>query len=265
VLDGIRLALSTLTVLPVRAGRTDRTAAGRAMELAPLVGLVVALPAAGVLLTGRLLFDTGLLAAILAIATLALVTRGLHLDGLADLADGLGSHRDPEGTRHVMKDPAVGAFGVLWLFFVPLLQLAALSSCVLLGSGSASLLLAVMTGRLAITAACCSTPAATPSGLGAMVAGTVRRAVPWLWLLGLTAAFASYALVDPDTRGTESFRVARTIAAPCLALLVAYAVRRHAVRRVGGLTGDVLGALCELATTVCLVVLAVPGPHEGTP
>ena len=164
--DGLRLALTTLTVLPLRGARTDRTTAGRAMELAPLVGLVVALPAAGVLLTGRLLFDTPFIAAILAIATLALVTRGLHLDGLADLADGLGSHRDPEGTRQVMKDPAVGAFGVLWLVFVPLLQVAALTSCVLPGSGTASLLLAVITGRLAITAACRSTPAATSARLG---------------------------------------------------------------------------------------------------
>lgn len=263
MLDGLRLSLSTLTVLPVRVRSTDRTTAGRAMELAPLTGLLIALPTAGVLLAGRLAFDAPLLAAILAIATLALVTRGLHLDGLADLADGLGSHRDPEGTRQVMKDPAVGAFGVLWLCFVPLVQIAALTSCVLLGSGSASLLLAVITGRLAVTAACCSTPAATPTGLGAMVAETVRRAVPWLWLLGLTAAFASYALVDQDSHGEESFRVVRTIAAPCLALLVAYAVRRHAVRRVGGLTGDVLGALCELATTACLLVLAVPGPNDG--
>ncbi|MCU1587821.1 MAG: cobalamin-5-phosphate synthase CobS [Frankiales bacterium] len=265
MLDGLRFALSTLTVLPVRAPRTDRATVGRAMELAPVAGLVVGLVAAAVLLAARLVFDTDYLASILAIATLALMTRGLHLDGLADLADGLGSHRDPAGTRQVMKDPAVGAFGVLWLLFVPFLQISALTSCTLLGSGTASLLLAVVTGRVAITAACRSAPPAAATGMGALVAGTVRRGVPWVWFVGSALAFAGYAFVDQDTRGSLGFRVARTVVAPCLALLVAAAVRRHAVRRVGGVTGDVLGALCELATTVCLVVLSVPGPHQGPP
>lgn len=265
MLDGLRLALSTLTVLPVRVGRTDRRTAGRAMELAPVAGAVVALVAAGVLLAARLSVNGAFLPAVFAIATVALLTRGLHLDGLADLADGLGSHRDPEGTRQVMKDPAVGSFGVLWLVFVPLVQVAALSACVLLGSGTASLVLAIATGRVAITAACRSTPAATTTGMGAMVARTVRPGVTGAWLVGLAAAFAAYALVDPDTLGAEWFRVGRTLLAPALALLVAFAVRRHAVRRVGGLTGDVLGAVCELATTVCLIVLAIPGPHHGPP
>ena len=254
--DALRFALSTLSVLPVR---TDRRSAGRAMELAPLVGLVLGLLAAAVLYGSRLALSSPYVPSVLAIGALALLTRGMHLDGLADLADGLGSYRDPEGARAVMKDPAVGAFGVAWLVFLPLVQLAALLTCVDQGRGTASLLLAVVSGRLVMTAACRSTPPATTEGLGAMVAGTVRRGVTSAWFLVLAGAFAAYALVDSDTVGGDAARVGRTVLAPLAALLVARLVRQHAVRRLGGLTGDVLGALCELATATCLVVLAFPG------
>lgn len=259
MLDGLKLSLSTLTVLPVRSGNTDRRTAGRAMELAPLVGLGLGLVAAAFLYAARITLDSPFLPPVLAIGLLALMTRGLHLDGLADLADGLGSFGDPERARAVMKDPAVGAFGVLWLVFIPLVQVLALLGCVEQGRGTASLVLAVVTGRLAITAACRSTPAATDEGLGAMVAGTVRRGVTEVWFLVLAGGFAAYALADTDTTGGDAARLGRTVLGLVAGLLIARLVRRHAVKRVGGLTGDVLGALCELATTVCLVVLAFRG------
>ncbi|MCW2545286.1 MAG: cobS [Frankiales bacterium] len=259
--DAWRLALGTLTILPTRTGTVDRRTAGHAMELAPLVGLLIGLLAGVVLYGSRVTLGSPYLPPVLGIASLAWLTRGLHLDGLADLADGLGARKDPEGTRAVMKDPSVGAFGVLWLVFVPLVQVAALLTCVNQGRGTASLMLAVFTGRLALTAACRSTPSATDTGLGAMVAGTVRRGITSAWLL-LVLAFAGYALYDHDAIGNDSFRVIRTLAAPLIALWVVRSVRQRAVRRVGGLTGDVLGALCELATTVCLLVLALPGNHD---
>jgi adenosylcobinamide-GDP ribazoletransferase len=255
--DGLRLALTTLTVAPVRGPRIlDRRTAGRAMELAPLVGLLVALVAAVVLYGFRVLGATPLLSSALAVTVLALLTRGLHLDGLADLTDGLASYRDPEGARAVMKAPDVGPLGIAAVVLVLLIQVTALASCVIQGRGTASLLLAVATGRLAVTAACRSTPAATVDGLGALVAGTVRRGLTSAWAVALGAGFAAYALVDADSYGTDRERVLRTALALGLALAAAGLLRAHAVRRVGGITGDVLGALTEVATTVCLVVLA---------
>lgn len=229
------------------------------MELAPLVGLALGLVAAGVLYGTRIVLDSPYVPAVLAVGALALMTRGLHLDGLADLADGLGSHRDPAASRAIMKDPSVGAFGAAWLVFLPLLQVFALLTCVEQGRGTASLVLAVATGRLAITAACRSTPAATTNGLGAMVAGTVRRGITLAWFIVLAASFGGYALLEGDTTGGDLSRIGRTLLGPLLGLLVARLVRAHAVRRLEGLTGDVLGALCELATAVCLVVLAFRG------
>lgn len=246
--DGLRLALTTLTVLPVRGPATlDRRTAGRAMVLAPLVGLVLALPAAAVLVgVDRLTDGSPLLAAVLPIALLAALTRGLHLDGLADLADGLGTYGPAERARAVMKQPDVGAFGVVALVLVPLVQVAALLACIEAGRGPLALVVAVVTGRVAVTAACRrGVPAATPDGLGALVAGTVPPLVPLALALAVAAAAVAAAGDGWPAVALGS------------GLLAAAALQTHASHRLDGLTGDVLGALVEVTTAVVLVTLAL--------
>ncbi len=246
--DGLRLALTTLTVLPVRGpAALDRRTAGRAMVLAPLVGLLLGGIAAGVLV-GLDAVTTGppLLPAVAALAVLAALTRGLHLDGLADLADGLGSYAGPARAREVMKQPDVGALGLAAVVLVLLLQAGALVACVEAGRGVTAVVLAAVAGRLAVALACTpGTPAAAPGGLGALVAGTVRPAVPLVTAVVVGAAACA---------ATRDVVPAVALAA---ALLAARVLRRHAVRRLEGITGDVLGALVETATTVVLVVLAL--------
>lgn len=254
-LTGLRLAVTTLTVLPVRGPAVlDRRTAGRAMSLAPGLGLLLGVVPVGLLeLLDRATGGPPLLACAAALAALAALTRGLHLDGLADLADGLGSYAGPERARAVMKQPDVGALGLAAVVLVLLVQLGALLACVEAGRGGASLLLAVVAGRLAVTAACTpATPAASPDGLGALVAGTVRPVVPAMWLVvvGLAAAGAG-------ATGELPVDALRPVLALVAALGAARVLRRHAVRRLGGLTGDVLGALVETATSVVLVVLAL--------
>lgn len=256
--DGLRLALTTLTVARLRGPAVlDGPTAGRAMTLAPLVGLGLGLVAAGVLEGARALVGVGvvpLLPAALAVGSLALLTRGLHLDGLADLVDGLGSYRDQAGARAVMKAPDVGPLGVAAVVLVLLVQVAAVLACLQHGRGGVSLVLAVATGRLAMTAACRTTAPAVPEGLGALVARTVRRGVPAGWTVLLGIAFVGYAVAQPHA---AAWQLGRPLAALGLSLLAARLLRAHAVRRTGGLTGDLLGALCEVATTTCLVVLAL--------
>ena len=102
-------------MLPVRPpARVDRDVAGRAMLLAPLAGALLAVLAGGALwLLDRV--ASPLLAATLAVGLLALLTRGMHLDGLADTADGLGSRRPADGALEVMRRGDVGPFGVVTL------------------------------------------------------------------------------------------------------------------------------------------------------
>lgn len=256
--DALRLALTTLTVARVRpAARLDRRTAGRAMELAPLVGLGLALTAGAVVFVLRVLGAPDLTAAVVAVGALALLTRGLHLDGLADLVDGLASYRDPEQTRAVMKSPGTGALGAAALVLVLLAQVAALSSAIGQHRGTLSLCVAVVTGRLTITAACTRTAAATPDGLGALVATTVRVRVVTAAVVVATMVAALALAADPDATGAAWARAVLGAVAVAAGLLVARAVRAHAARRVGGLTGDVLGALNEVATTVALLVLSL--------
>jgi adenosylcobinamide-GDP ribazoletransferase len=261
--EALRLALTTLTVLPLRAARLDRRTAGRAMELAPLAGVLLGLAAAGLVVAVRWREGGNLLAAAVGVGALAALTRGLHLDGLADLADGLGSYRDPAGTRAVMKSPEVGPLGLVSVVLVLLVQVAALARCLDFHTGTASLLLAVVTGRVAVTAACRRTPAATPDGLGALVADTVRPGAVLTWTTVLLTVFVPWAAFDPEATGPVGVRVVAVVVAVAAGLGAARLLRTHAVRRVGGLTGDVLGALVEVTTTVVLVVLALGGPPSA--
>jgi len=259
--EALRLALTILTVAPLRAGRVDRAAAGRAMELAPLVGLGLGVLAAGLLYAMRMLAPPGagyLLPAAGAIAGLAALTRGLHLDGLTDTADALGCYGDADRALAVMKDPAVGALGVSTLVLTLLVQVTALAACVRDGRGTMAMVLAVVVGRLAVLWACTpGVPAARASGLGALVAGSARRSVAVAATAVTAAAAGGYGVLDDD--GTV-YGAARGLLAVGAGLAAARVLRRHAVSRFGGVTGDVLGAGIEIAATVVLVVMSFDRP-----
>lgn len=259
--DALRLALSTFTVLPVHDGRINRRVAGRAMAAGPVVGALLGLVAAAVLFAARRSYgDTvlaTLLSAAIAIAVLALLTRALHLDGLADTADALGCYGSPERALAVLRSPEIGPFGVLAVLFAVLLQVAALATAVRAERGTVSLILAVVAGRLAVVWACTrGVPAARPDGLGALVAGTVRRSVAAVLTLVAGVALAGAAALDDHSGGAGALRAG---AALVVALVAAWLLLRHAVRRFGGVTGDVLGALVEVTSTVALLAMAVRG------
>ena len=239
------LTIFPLNVTPPSGSAPTRRAAAAAMAWAPVVGLLLGALAAGVLEAASRLGHTGpLLAAALAIAALAAGSRGLHLDGLADLADGLGSRRPAEQALEIMKRSDIGPFGVVTLVFALLIQVAALAQAQSLGRGVAAVVAAAVAGRLSLTWACRrGVPAARGSGLGAMVAGTVNPAIPIALTVALLAAAYPFGLV-----------IGVGVAA---GLAVSLAVTAWAVRRLGGITGDVLGALAEITVTVTLVVTAV--------
>jgi adenosylcobinamide-GDP ribazoletransferase len=232
------------------------------MAWAPVVGLLLGVIGAAILLGADHPLGAGpLTGAVLAISSLALLSRGLHLDGLADLADGLGSGQPAPMALEVMRRSDIGPFGTVTLILSLLTQVAALSHAESSGPGrgAAALIAAVVTGRLALTWACRrGVPSARPDGLGALVAGTVSPAIPVL--ITVTAVAAAAAAVAVSTR-LASQPLGWTLPLAVVAgLAAALVVQQHAVRRLGGITGDVLGALAEVATTVTLVVAAM-GPR----
>ncbi|MEU0832493.1 adenosylcobinamide-GDP ribazoletransferase [Streptomyces sp. NPDC005969] len=251
---GIRFAFGTLTVLPVRVTRWDRGAARAGMLSAPLAGLVVGLLAAvpGALL---LLLGSGpLLAAVASAAVPAVLTRGLHLDGLADTADGLGSGKPAADALRIMKQSDIGPFGVITLLFVLLAQVAVLHQLYGEGwaHGAVAAVVAGVTARLALTLASRQgVPPARPEGLGAAVAGTVPT--------GAAAAVTVAVVVAGSGAGAVfgGYGALHHCLAVVAGLMAAQLLLRHCVRRFGGVTGDVFGAVAETAATAALVALAL--------
>lgn len=255
-MKALRLSVGLLTIIPVGAiGHVDRRVARSAMLLAPLVGLLLGILGGAVLLGVHALAPSALgalLAAALAIGVIAYLTRALHLDGLADTADALGSGKPADEALEISRRGDVGPFGVISVVLVLLVQIAALAVLTDEGGGPAALLLAVVTGRLTATLACSrGIPAARPDGLGALVAGTVPR---WPGAAGTVAlALVAIALGLWLTPGAPWALPLGVL----VGLVVAALLVRRAVRRLGGVTGDVLGAAVEVCVASVLVVTAL--------
>jgi len=259
-LAALRDALGLFTILPVRAApEIGRREAARAVLWLPAAGALLAVPAAGVLLAveaGGHSAPRRLLAAVLAIGVLALLTGGLHLDGLADTADGLGSRRPRDEALAIMRRSDVGPFGVAALLFTVLVQITALATVNPGWPGAGAVLLAAVTGRVAVVLATGpGAPAARPGGFGALVAAaTTARA--------RVAAGAGVLVVAAGTAAAVAGPAAalRAAVAVVAGLLAAALLRRIAVRRLGGMTGDVFGALIEVAAATAVLALAFATP-----
>jgi len=255
--DAARLAVGTLTALPVPAPRcvTSRVA-GAAMLLAPAAALPLALLTAGALLAGDLVRLPPLACGALAVGVLGLATRGLHLDGLSDTADGLASGYDRDRALTVMRSGDSGPAGVVTVVLVLLVQVGCLTA-LLAGHGrdsagqlAAAVIVAVLLSRCVLPLACAhGVPSARTSGLGATVAGSVprpRAAVPLVVVAGAGALALAWA-------GLPWWRAP---VAGLLAVVVTAGVVVRCTRRLGGITGDVLGACVELSFAAAMLVLA---------
>lgn len=257
-MHAIHLAASWLTVLPVPqpSSPPDRDDGKRVIAAVPALGLVLGCTTVA---AGFILDHTSLPAVVigvLCVAALALLTRGMHLDGLADTADGLGCYGDPERVRTVMRSGDLGPFGAATLVLVLLLQSLAIAALID-ESRWYAVVFAIFLGRVAVVIACRRGLApANADGFGALVAGTQRTAIA-VWLVLAAGLAAATAWLDAGG-GLASFSYWALIQAlVALAATAAFAIifTRHCARRAGGLTGDVLGATLELSTTLALVVL----------
>lgn len=252
--DGLRLALGTLTALRVPPpSQVDRAVAGAGMVLAPVAALVPAAVVALLVGGGTALQAPSLLVGALAVGALALTTRALHLDGLADTADGLGSSYDRDRALAVMRTGDVGPMGTATLVLTLLGQAAALSGLASLSWWRAALVAAVgvVVSRTMLPIACAAgVPAARPEGLGATVAGSVRG--PWAVAVTLLVAAAGCGAVALAGTAWWLGLVAVAVAGATTAALLA-----RCTSRLGGLTGDVLGAVVELSLLAAWTALAI--------
>jgi adenosylcobinamide-GDP ribazoletransferase len=252
--------MSLFTAIPAGVGGTvDDEVAARAILWLPGIGLLLGGIGAGVLLAVGSLNPTGaarLLGAALAVAATAILTGGLHLDGLADTADGLGSRRPADGALEIMRRSDIGPMGVGALVLVLLVQVAAVAAVPRLPLAAAALVLAEVTGRVSVVVAT-SSPAARPGGFGALVAGRTTTAERALTVGVLACAVAAAGLTAGGLTDGGPLLAVRGLAAAFTGLLAGWLLQRTARRRLGGVTGDVFGAILQVSATAVLVVAAL--------
>jgi len=235
----LSLAISFLTILPVPRGREATPA-----ELAAAMAWF---PAVGLILGGLLALTAAVLppqvtppaAAALLVALLTGLTRGLHLDGLADTLDGLGGGRTRADALRIMKDHAVGAFGAAGMVAVLLLKYGLLTAALSHGALPLILIFPVVS-RFAMVLLAYLSPYARPEGgLGqAMTTLTTGRTLAW-------AAVSAVALVA----GLGHWPGLQSLAG---AALLTWGLAAYFRRRLGGVTGDVCGAVNEITEVAAL-------------
>jgi adenosylcobinamide-GDP ribazoletransferase len=236
-------ALSFLTILPVgHPSLSEEKELAGSMVFFPLVGLIIGL----ILTLGYYLFSflfSRSLVLWLLIGLLAFLTRGLHLDGLADTVDGLASGGTKEKILEVMRDSRIGAFGVISLILLFGAKFFCLDQ-IPDSSLPCSFIVMSVLGRNAMVLVCYRSFYARREGLAKPFVEHLRIhevAVSFLSALGI-------ALLLMRLQGIVAFVGVALFSLGC---------RFFFKRRLGGITGDVLGATNEFSEVLCLVILIV--------
>lgn len=246
----LRLSLGFLTRLPV-APPMDAGSMAAAMRVFPLAGALVGLLSGLVIVVTAWLGLPPLAAALAGIGAGLALTGALHEDGLADMADGLGG-RDRDDSLAIMRDSRIGSYGVLALVLIVGLKASALAALLAAGGGRWPAVLAVMVAAGALSRAVLpvllhalppargdglSVLAGTPSASSASIAAILAWAVSGLSLLPHSLVLGLIGL-------------------PLAAATGVLFVGLLASRRLGGQTGDVVGAAQAIAETLCLLLAA---------
>jgi adenosylcobinamide-GDP ribazoletransferase len=234
------VAVSFFTRLPIPTlhGTIDMA---RALAFAPLVGVGVGLMGALAFLGARALGLPVMACALIAIAVATAMTGALHEDGLADCADGLGG-RNANARLEIMKDSRIGSYGTLALLLITLIRWSALTALVGAGHHWPALIAAGALSRAPMAVLIATLPNARGTGLSHLTGRPPRSAA--LAALGIAAAIALLA--------TGLTLVPMALAAAATTALLA----RAAIKRIGGQTGDILGASQQLAEAAALALAA---------
>ncbi len=240
-------ALRFLTIIPVPGMKhADLSSAGKSAAFFPIVGLIIGglLTAAACL--SALVWSSAAQAASVT-AVWVIITGGLHLDGLADLADGLGGGWDRESRLKIMKDSLIGTYGALAIVIMLLMKavlLYEISSCAVGGRRFYTvLILTPVVGRFCMVLSIRIFKTAKTEGFGYIFKSSVRT-------IDAAAAAVITALLLFAAWGFAGFIV---MAAAVLFMLAA---ARWISLGIGGLNGDSYGAICELSELFCLLLIS---------
>jgi len=240
----LQLAFMLLTRLPVGKGGKEEMPLGSAAWAYPLAGLVV-----GCIGSATLAISAGwiglppVIAAILAIAAMTIATGGLHEDGLADTADGLGGGSTKQRKLEIMQDSRIGSYGVMALIIVTSLRISALAGLPLM-LACLGLIAIAMAARSFLPLIMRIKISARPTGLGASASDISLRSA----LVSIAISILALGLLLPPMQALLTGTVI---------LLVTIGVSLLAKRQIGGFTGDTLGATVQLAEAAALTSLLI--------
>jgi adenosylcobinamide-GDP ribazoletransferase len=235
------LMMQFLTTIPIPAKlNVDEKDFGRGLALAPLIGLVIGgLVACAGYLAG-LIFSPPI-AAVLVIITYIIVTGGIHLDGLGDTFDGIFSNRPRDRILEIMRDSRVGTYAVLAVICILGLNTTLLFSA-LEGHKFYILVLMPVAGRIgSVAGAAVTRYARSGPGLGkSFMDYCGYREMAWAAGISMVVFFAF--------EGIMGLLLCLTMFLSAIILVKFFS------RKIGGATGDILGAVCELNQTVFLII-----------
>ena len=204
----------------------------------PLVGLVVGLCGSLTFALGHYITLPHEVSAILVLIVMVIITGGLHEDGLADMADGFGSHKGPDEIARIMKDSLIGSFGTIALILLFITRWSALSHLDLMMT-MASLPAIMAIGRFFVVIALQTTPLSPYASLGKSLSKpSYQTIIASFVMMLLSCLFLSFVTA---------------LAAFCAGFFMFIAVRFIARRKIEGLTGDVMGALIVLTEAAALI------------
>lgn len=225
------------------------------MASLPVVGIVLGALGAGIVAMLSALGAYPLLIAALVVTAWALFTRFMHLDGLADVADALGSYAPPERAREILADPHAGLIGMGSALLVMLVEVASIAALV-----DASRLAWAIVFLIPLFARTTGPVGANehfhpmkPTGFGAMMIGTAKT---WWTVLWAVACVAASAGVGAMMGAPVAFTLLAT-ATLAAALGLAFFLAAHCTKRFGGLNGDTTGFIMETTAAAIAAVLAV--------
>jgi adenosylcobinamide-GDP ribazoletransferase len=242
----IFIAMQFLTIIPFPFAKEWREGEmGRSMRWFPLVGLAIGGLLAALDRAFSLILPAPLVALLL-VTALAVVTGALHLDGVADVADGFGARGGRERFLAVMKDSSTGAIGVVGVVLVLLLKYQALLQ---------------LPTNLRLSAIIFF-PAAARFAQVVLTSGALRARVDGLGATFAAGAGATEIAIATATTFAAGWLLLGPQGVYCAILVAAFALfsRKYFHHRLGGITGDIIGATSEVAEILCLLaVVALRG------
>lgn len=236
-------ALQFLTIVPLKIKQLSEKDIAGAMIYFPFVGLLLGLALSGINMLLVIFNFSPLAASIILVVALIGITGGMHLDGLSDSSDAFLSGKTKDQMLIVMRDPHIGVMGVVSIASVMLLKIALLSA-VAIALKPVSLVLACVLSRWSSVLAIYLFPYSRPSGkVKVFKDGMNLRIFILSSILALVFVFGTWRL-----KGVFTLLIAGGFT---------YLAGKYACRKIGGITGDTLGAIIELTEIIVLFTACI--------